>query len=301
MEFGCSVPFTDADDLAGFTPYIAAAVESRGFGSLWLGEHTHLPVDTHYPATPDGVLPERYQRFPEPWTVLAAVAAVTQRIRLGTLIALAAEHNPLVLAKLVATVDQLSGGRVEFGVGYGWNPLEMINNGVDPARKRAVLREKLAAMRALWTGEPVSFDGEFVKFSPSWSLPAPAQRPGPKVHLGCAPTERNFTDLIELADGFLPMAAAVQGDLRGVIGRVRQRAEAAGRDPETLEISIAHTATSWGRADVEKFARRLPSAQDLNTYRELGVRRVICSIPVAPGDLTERCLDVWRERALGSL
>jgi probable F420-dependent oxidoreductase len=297
MQFGCSVPFTDTDDLAGFTPRIAAAIESRGFESLWLGEHTHLPVDTHYTASPDGVLPERYRRFPEPWTLLASIAVTTERLRLGTLVALAAEHNPLVLAKLVATVDQLSGGRVEFGVGYGWNPLEMINNGVPPARKRAVLREKLTAMRALWTGEPVPFDGEFVKFSPSWSLPAPAQRPGPKVHLGCAPTDRNLADVVALADGFIPMAATIDSDLTGVIDRVRSRVEAAGRDPGAIEISVAHTATSWGRVDLERFGRRLPSAQQLQAYRAAGISRVICSIPVGPGDLSERCLDLWHGRA----
>lgn len=297
MYLGCSVPFTDAEDLATFTPRIASAIESRGFESLWLGEHTHLPVDTVYPAAADGVLPVRYRRFPEPWTVLAAAAAVTERIRLGTLIALAAEHNPLVLAKLIATVDQLSGGRVELGVGYGWNKLEMINNGVDPGRRRATLREKLAAMRALWSGEPVSFDGEFVRFSSSWSLPAPVQRPGPKVHLGCAPTDRNLDDLVGMADGFIPMQAMVDGDLPGVIRRLRERAASAGRDPDSIEISVVYTATSWGRTDLERFCRRLPSAKDLATYRDLGVSRVICSIPVDDGDLAERALDAWRDRA----
>jgi len=296
MHFGCSVPFSDTDDLAGFTPRIASAIESRGFESLWLGEHTHLPVDTVYPASRDGVLPLRYRRFPEPWTVLAAAAAVTDRLRLGTLIALAAEHNPLVLAKLVSTVDQLSGGRVELGIGYGWNKLEMINNGLDPARKRSALREKVAAMRALWSGEPVSFNGEFVTFSSSWSLPAPVQRSGPKVHLGCAPTDRNLTEVADMADGYLPMQSMVDRDFRSDMMRLRERAEAAGRDPGSIEVSVAYTATSWGRTDLEAFCRRLPSAKDLDGYRQLGVTRVICSIPVDQGDLAERALDAWRDR-----
>jgi probable F420-dependent oxidoreductase len=290
------VPFSDSEHLASFTPRIAAAIEARGFESMWLGEHTHLPVGTKHPNAVDGVLPERYRRFPDPWAVLAAAAAVTDRIRLGTLIALAAEHNALALAKVIATVDQLSRGRVEFGIGYGWNKAEMINNGVDPARKRATLLEKVAAMRALWSGEPVAYDGEFVRFSRSWSLPSPAQRPGPKVHLGCAPTERNLADVASMAEGFIPMHAMLDGDAAGVITRVRRQAEAAGRDPDSIQISVAHTGTSWGRADVAKFSRRLPSPADLATYRELGVGRVIVSVPVDQGDLAERALDVWHER-----
>jgi probable F420-dependent oxidoreductase len=299
MHFGCSVPFSDTADLASFTPRIATAIESRGFESMWLGEHTHLPVETRHPATINGILPERYRRFPEPWVVLSAAAAVTEQLRLGTLIALVAEHNPLVLAKAIATVDQLSRGRVELGVGYGWNKPEMINNGVIPARKRATLHEKLTAMRALWSGDPVSFRGEFVSFSSSWSLPAPAQKGGPRVHLGCAPSERNLADVVSMADGYVPMRAMVEGgDMTGVITRLRRHAELAGRDPDSIEISVAHTGTSWGEANLEKFSRRLPSSADLAAYRELGVTRVICSIPVGPGDLAERALDVWQGRTL---
>ena len=298
MHFGCSIPFSDVEDLASFTPRIAASIESRGFESMWVGEHTHLPVETKHPATVNGILPERYRRFPDPWVLLAAAAGVTEHLRLGTLIALVAEHNPLVLAKRIATVDQISRGRVELGVGYGWNKLELINNGVDPARKHAVLREKLSAMRALWSGDPVSFEGEFVQFSSSWSLPAPAQPGGPKVHLGCAPTERNLGEVVSMADGFLPMHAMLEGDPTAVVTRLRRRAESAGRDPDSIELSVAHTGTSYGRTDLDKFRSRLPSQEDLATYRELGVTRVICSIPIVPGDLAERALDAWRERAL---
>jgi probable F420-dependent oxidoreductase len=298
VYFGCSVPFSDTEDLATFTPRIAQSIEGRGFDSMWLGEHTHLPVVTKHPATVDGVLPVRYRRFPDPWLVLAAAATATERIRLGTLVALVAEHNPLALAKVIATVDQLSRGRVELGIGYGWNKPEMINNGVDPTRKRATLLEKVAAMRALWSGEPVAYEGEFVRFSPSWSLPTPAQRPGPKIHLGCAPTERNLADVASMADGFIPMHAMLDGDAAGVITRLRRRLEDAGRDPDSIDISVAHTGTSWGRADVVKFSRRLPSAADLAAYQDLGVARVIVSIPIGDNGLAERALDAWHERTL---
>jgi probable F420-dependent oxidoreductase len=297
MDFGCSVPYTDTADLASFVPRAAAAIESRGFESLWLGEHTHLPVESLHPEGASAPLPERYRRFPDPWAILAASAAVTSSIRLGTLVALIAEHNPLILAKLIATVDQLSGGRVEVGVGYGWNPLEMVNNGIDPARKRAVLREKVACLRALWSGEPAGFDGEFVSFSPSWSLPAPAQRPGPKVHYGCSPTDRNLADVVATADGYAPIRALMAEDCATDIRRLRQLAEVAGRDPASIELSIAYPGTSWGHADIDRFTRRLPSPADLESYQDMGVRRVICSIPASPDGLFDRALDAWRERA----
>jgi probable F420-dependent oxidoreductase len=296
MLFGCSVPFSDTSDLAAFVPRIAHAVEARGFESMWLGEHTHMPSDTRHVASENGVLPERYRRFPDPWTVLAAAAATTERIRLGTLIALVAEHNPLVLAKVIATVDQLSRGRVDVGVGLGWNPLEMRNNGVDPARKRAILTEKIAAMRELWSGDAVSFDGEFVNFTSSWSLPAPVQSGGPRIHLGCAPSSRNLAQVVEIADGFFPMSAMVDDDFAGVVARLRDQAASAGRDADAIQISVAHTGTSWGRADLEKFTRRLPSEAQLEAYRRHGVSRVVCSIPAGPDDLAERALDAWMVR-----
>ncbi|SDG35673.1 TIGR03619 family F420-dependent LLM class oxidoreductase [Pseudonocardia oroxyli] len=297
MDVGCLVPFGDSADLARFVPRVATGVEERGFGSLWLGEHTHLPVDTRYPDAGDKALPERYRRFPDPWAVLAASAPLTRRIRLGTLIALVAEHMPLALAKAIATVDRLSGGRVELGVGYGWNPLEMVNNGIEPRRRRVHLRENIAAMQKLWTGDAAAFDGEVVRFTESWSLPAPVQPGGPKIHLGCSPSERNLADLVATADGFFPHRGLLSSDCTADIARVRDTVAAAGRDPGSVEIGIAYSGTSWGRADLEKFTRRLPPVDELQSLRELGVARVVCSIPAGPGDLFERSLDAWRERA----
>lgn len=297
MDIGCLVPFGDTDDLASFVPRVATGIEARGFGSLWLGEHTHLPVDTDYPSDADKKLPERYRRFPDPWAVLAASASITNRVRLGTLVALVAERKPLVLAKTIATVDQLSRGRVEVGVGYGWNNLEMVNNGIDPRRRRTHLRENVMAMRALWSGEPTAFDGDVVRFTSSWSLPTPVQRPGPKIHLGCSLSERNIADVLSIADGFFPHRGLLSDDPCVDIARLRREAEAAGRDPASIEIGIAYSGTSWGRPDLERFTRRLPSVRELQSLAEFGVGRVVCSIPAGPGDLFERSLDAWSERA----
>ncbi|HEY3716417.1 MAG TPA: TIGR03619 family F420-dependent LLM class oxidoreductase [Jatrophihabitantaceae bacterium] len=279
MEFGCSVPFTDVENLCDSLPRIVEGIESRGFDSMWLGEHTHLPLATTHAYTEDGSIPDRYRRFPDPWAILAATAALTRRIRLGTLVCLVAEHNPLVLSKLIATVDQLSGGRVEVGVGYGWNRLEMINNGIDPGKRRAVLKEKVAALRALWSSDHAGFDGEFVRFSESWSLPSPVQRPGPRIHLGCSSSEKNFRAVASFADGWFPNRALLGEDIETDFARLRTALEQAERPPGDVEISIAHPGTSWGRVTAEKFAARLPDERTLETYRHLGVSRVVVSIP----------------------
>ena len=291
MLFGCSTPFGDVPDLATFVPGFARAVEERGLDSIWLGEHTHLPVDSKHAYVEDGRVPDRYKSFPDPWSVLAAAAAVTEKIRLGTAICLVAEHNPLALAKQVATVDQLSAGRVEFGIGYGWNPLEMVNNGVDPQRKRGTFREKVRAIKALWTTEHTAFSGEFVNFTDSWSLPQPVQRPHPPILIGAAPTPGTFTDVVELADGYLPVRVSVGDRLEEHLTALRHRAEELGRDPATLQLTLSHPETSFGRITLEKFGARLPDKDRIAQYTELGIRRITCSIPNRDRDLMYRALD----------
>jgi probable F420-dependent oxidoreductase len=289
--FGCSTPFGDVSDLASFVPEFARAAEERGLDSLWLGEHTHLPVDSKHAYLEDGRVPDRYKAFPDPWTLLAVAGAVTERLRLGTAICLVAEHNPLALAKQIATLDQLSGGRVEFGVGYGWNPLEMINNGIDPKRKRAVFREKVQAIKALWTTEHTAFDGEFVSFSDSFSLPQPVQRPHPPILIGAAPTPGTFTDVVELADGYLPVRVSVGDRLAEHVANLRRRAEDVGRDPDSLQLTLSHPETSFGRITMDKFAARLPDKDRIAEYQALGIRRITCSIPNRDRGLMYRTLD----------
>jgi len=185
---------------------VAPMIEEHGLESLFLGEHTHTPVDSVHPDYPNG-LPEFYKRFLDPFVQLTVAAALTERVRIGTGVVLVAERNPLELAKALASLDIVSGGRLEVGVGYGWNPLELANNGVDPAKRRAVFREKLAVIRRLWTEDVVGIDGEFVRFCDSWSYPKPVQKPHPPILIGAAGTKATFNDVVNLGDGWYPLAS----------------------------------------------------------------------------------------------
>src|SRR5262249_4590826 len=162
----------------------------------------------------------------------AASSGVTEHLRFGTSVSLIGEHNPIYLAKQIATLDFVSGGRVELGVGYGWNKLEMGNNGIDPSRPRAVFREKLRALKALWTEEEPRFSGEFVSFTPSWSFPKPVQKPYPPVILGSALTPGALRDMVEGMDGWMPIRTMMSFDeLAEAIASLRAKVADAGRDP----------------------------------------------------------------------
>ena len=168
-------------------------------------EHTHIPVkrEAAHPTTGDSSLPDdRYMRTLDPWVSLGTACAVTSEIRLSTAVALPVEHDPITLAKSIATLDHLSGGRVSVGVGFGWNTDELADHDVPAGRRRTVLREYLEAMRALWTEEEASYDGEFVKFGPSWAWPKPMQLHIP-VLVGAAGTEKNFKWIARSADGWI--------------------------------------------------------------------------------------------------
>ncbi|MBF6173283.1 TIGR03619 family F420-dependent LLM class oxidoreductase [Nocardia blacklockiae] len=202
MRFGIVLFTSDR----GITPAAAAkAVEDRGFASFFVPEHTHIPVkrEAAHPTTGDASLPDdRYTRTLDPWVALATAAAVTERIELSTAVALPVEHDVITLAKTIATLDHLSGGRVTLGAGFGWNTDELTDHGVPPAKRRTVLREYLEAMNALWTEDEAAYDGQFVKFGPSWAWPKPAQQHVP-VLIGTAGTEQGFRWIAQSADGWI--------------------------------------------------------------------------------------------------
>jgi probable F420-dependent oxidoreductase len=248
MRLGVTAALTDLD-----VPPTALAVDAEdlGFDSLWLPEHTHLPVrEDMPPALVEGVRLDDYKRCLDPLVALAAAASVTTRLGLGTGILLAAQHDPIVLAKQVATLDHLSGGRMTLGVGFGWNAAEMADHGVDVGRRWFVVREHLAAMEALWSADQAEFHGEFVDFGPSWSWPKPVQQPRVRVLIGGGARTSVFAAAVTYADGWLPIGGR---GLTEALPRLRAMAEEAGRDPRTLSVVPFGTIADEGK--LEHYAR----------------------------------------------
>jgi probable F420-dependent oxidoreductase len=249
---------------------LARAAEDSGFESLWFPDHSHIPVSRETPwggvkgAAP---LPEWYWRHLDQFVALAAAAAVTTTLKLGTGITLVAQRDPLWLAKEVASLDFMSGGRVIFGIGYGWNKEEMASHGVAYGQRRALLREKVLMMKELWTKEEASFHGELLHLEPSWAWPKPVQRPHPPILMGAAAGPRTIADMVEFCDGWMPNIA--RHDLDHRLGEVRQAIAQAGRDPATFEISTTGT-------------RRDP--QVIEHLQQLGVERVLMALPQGSAD-----------------
>ncbi len=225
----------------GITPAAAAkAAEDRGFDTFYVPEHTHIPVrrEAAHPGTGTAELPDdRYSRTLDPWVALATVAAVTTRIRLATAVALPFESDAITLAKTIATLDHLSGGRVTLGAGFGWNTDEMADHGIPGKRRKTALREHLEAMRALWTQEEAAYDGEFVSFGPSWAYPKPVQQPLP-VLLGAGGTAKNFEWLVQHADGWLTTPNDVEIDEQ--VAQLREMWSTAGRSgsPDVVALAV---------------------------------------------------------------
>ena len=230
MRFGITTMLTDRtprpDDLA-------REVEARGFDSLWLPEHTHIPVSRETPAPMGEPLPEPYHRLLDPFIALTAAALATETLRVGTGICLVAQHDPVTLAKEVATLDLLSGGRFSFGVGFGWNREELADHGVAYDDRREVVRERLLLMERLWEDEVAEFSGQHASLSPSHAWPKPVQTPRPPVVLGVGVGERNVELLVEVADGWLPIGAS---GLKEHVPKLKQALEDAGRDPDAFEV-----------------------------------------------------------------
>lgn len=202
---------------------LARAAEARGFESFWVGEHTHIPAGRQTPYPGGDPLPKPYYHMADPFVSLMAAASATTTIKLGTGICLVVEHDPLVLAKTVATLDWLSGGRVIFGIGGGWNREEMEHHGTPYAKRWRVLRERVLAMKALWTQEEATFHGEFVNFDRAISFPKPRQRPHPPILFGGA-TAQGRARVVEYCDGWIPIDVLLD-DLPAAIADLRRRAE----------------------------------------------------------------------------
>jgi probable F420-dependent oxidoreductase len=213
---------------------LAHAVEAAGLDALLFAEHTHVPLAAT-PRPRGGEIPDEYRRVLEPFVALTAAAAATTTLRIGTGVCLVGQRDPIVTAKAAASLDHLSDGRLILGVGFGWHHQEMRDHGIDPARRRARVREHVLAMRALWTSEVATFEAEFVHLSPSWMWPKPVQRPGPPVLLGADAGPGTFRHIAEWADGWYPNRR--YGTVEDDVDALRRAFEAAGRDPDDLRLA----------------------------------------------------------------
>jgi probable F420-dependent oxidoreductase len=253
---------------------LAAALEARGFESLFVPEHTHIPLSRKSPFPGGGELPRRYAHTHDPFVALSFAAAATKKLRLGTGICLIPERDPIVTAKCVASLDQLSGGRVVFGIGGGWNVEEMENHGARYNTRFKLMGERILAMKALWTQEEAEYHGEMVDFDPVWSYPKPAQRPHPPIILG-GETDYTLKRVVDYCDGWFPRPG--RGfEIRQQLERLHQMADKAGRDRRTLSTSVF-------RAPADKAA--------LAEYAAAGIDRAVLEIPDQSRDEILRVLD----------
>ncbi|MEW2066201.1 LLM class F420-dependent oxidoreductase [Streptomyces sp. NPDC007346] len=257
---------------------LARELEQRGFAGLYLPEHTHIPVSRRTPYPAGGDLPREYGRTLDPFVALGQVAAVTERITLGTGITLVAQHDPIDLAKQVATLDHLSGGRFTLGVGYGWNVEEAADHGVEWSTRRELTGDRLALMRALWSAEPTAYEGEFGSVQASFAFPKPVRAPrgpvaGPRTLIGGGAGPKLFAAIAEHADGWLPIGGR---GLTESVPKLRAAWEEAGRDPKELQV-VPYAV--------------VPAPGKLAHYADLGIEEVVLQLPPAGEPEVLRVLD----------
>ena len=252
---------------------LAAAVEERGFESLFFPEHTHIPTERRSPWPGGPELPREYLRTNDLFVALAMAAAATTKLKIGTGICLVVEHDPIVLAKQVATLDSLSGGRLIFGIGGGWNAEEMENHGTSFRRRWAILRERIEAMRSIWMNDEAAYHGEYVNFDSIWGWPKPVQKPHPPILLGSG-SGSGRQRVVDYCDGWMPIAG--RNPIEDGIADLWARADAAGRDRSTISISVF-----GAPADAATLAR----------YEEAGVERALLHVPPAGRDVVLPVLD----------
>ena len=252
---------------------LAREAEARGFESLWLPEHTHIPVERKSPWPGGPELPKMYYDVYEPFISLAAAAAVTTRLKLATGVCLVVQRDPLQTAKNVATLDRVSNGRFLFGIGAGWNAEEMRNHGTEFRTRIALMRERVLAMKELWTKSAPEFHGEFVDFAPVMTWPKPVQKPHPPIHVGGG-FPKAAERAIDYGDGWMPIHG--RDEILERMPALRERLRAAGRDPAKFEVSI--------------FAAP-PEEDALARARDAGVARCVFGLPPAKADALLPLLD----------
>jgi probable F420-dependent oxidoreductase len=264
MKFGISTFVTDEGIAPGA---LARAIEERGFDSLFIAEHTHIPLSRKSPWPRGGELPRRYYRTLDPFITLTAGAAATERLLLGTGVALVVERDPIITAKEVASLDLVSGGRVIFGIGVGWNREEMENHGTDPRTRGKLMNERIRAMIEIWTKDEAEFHGQYVDFDPIGIWPKPVQKPYPPIYVGGG--SRAFERVAQFGDAWLANGLP-PGKLEPMLDELR---EVAGSD---VPVSVFNASSK---------------PENLEAYARLGVERVLLSLPTLPKGETLDHLD----------
>ncbi|MCB1748613.1 MAG: LLM class F420-dependent oxidoreductase [Gammaproteobacteria bacterium] len=260
----------------GIRPDVAAReAEARGYESIWLPEHTHIPVSRETPFPLGGELPEEYKHFMDLFVSMTAAAMATTTLKVAAGICLLVEHDPIVVAKAVATLDYLSGGRVMFGIGGGWNREEMANHGTAFEQRWKILRERVAALKAMWTEEQASFHGEFVDFEPIWCYPKPVQKPHPPIYLG-AVSKAGLKRVVDYCDGWL-LVDPNDDSLERATRELDVLCAARGRARESISMTV--------------FATRVVDAALVERYAAAGVERTIVWLPPDSADVALQVMD----------
>ncbi|MBT6276804.1 MAG: LLM class F420-dependent oxidoreductase [Chromatiales bacterium] len=277
MHFGASMFFTDYS----MTPQaLAKALEERGFESVWAPEHSHIPLSRKSPFIMGGDLPKKYYDVMDPFVSLTAAALVTTTLKMGTGVCLVNQRDPIQTAKLVASIDQVSEGRFLFGIGNGWNQDEMENHGTEFKSRHKLVRERIEAMKEIWTKSKAEYHGEFVNFDPMMTWPKPVQKPHPPILVGGA-FPYSARRAVRYGDGWMPqLTEKMQTPFADVIPQFRQMAVDAGRDPDSLSIGV------WGR---------LANHDEVAHYQDLGVERVCTSLESDTADNILPVLDKWAD------
>ncbi len=274
MDFGVLMFFTD---YAISAVDLAKALEERGFESVWAPEHSHIPTSRKTPFPGGGELPKRYYDAMDPFVSLTAAAVATTKLKVGTGVCLVQQRDPIQTAKLVASLDQVSNGRFLFGVGGGWNQDEMENHGTEYKSRFKLMRERIEAMKEIWTKSKAQYHGDMVKFDEMMTWPKPVQKPHPPILVGGA-FPQAARRAIRYGDGWCPIGGRPGSDPLAALQQFRQMAKDAGRDPQSLPITLFNPPE-----DADELAR----------WRDMGIARAVVMLLSEPSDKILPILDRW--------
>jgi len=274
MMFGASMFFTDYSMAPAA---LGRALEERGFESVWAPEHSHIPVSRRSPFPGGGDLPKRYYDCMDPFVSLTAAATATTGLKVGTGVCLVNQRDPIQTAKQVASIDQVSGGRFLFGIGIGWNADEMENHGTAFETRAKLVRERIEAMKEIWTKSKAEYHGEFVNFDPVMAWPKPAQKPHPPIIVGGA-FPQGARRALRYGQGWIPIAG--RGPIEESLAHFPQMAAEAGRDPAEIEIS------TFGASE---------NLDQVKRFADLGVARMVVTLDSEKEDTILPILDRWAD------